>query len=261
MRANLISGSLYYNNWGFYSLQGDVILSDFLFSDSAHTLCPNLHSLSTNYWNAQLQPLQTVYLNPTELWLCQHFSFHWLSICIAEKQQMYDPRNPKSLAAWPQWPVDWLPSLILGAGMTEKHQLYDPRSRSCLAGWPQGPVDWLPSSCSARFSALSCLATFIHFQYLFCLARSLLTWDGGFFFNFGCPDFSSEESLIFLSVCLLEAQVEDLFFLRFCFLFGSFSLEETSFLSWWEAVCRPDALFFNGVDSSFLAGNLVTRVK
>ena len=157
MRANLISGRLCYNNWSFYSLHSDLILSDFLFSYSAHTLCLNLHSLSTNYWYAQLQPLQTVYLNPNELGLCQQFLFHWLNACITEKQQMYDPRHRKFQEGWPQWHVDWLRSLFLAAGMTAKHQMYDPRSRSCLAGWPQGPVDWLPSlflaACSAQWGS------------------------------------------------------------------------------------------------------------
>ena len=102
------------------------------------------------------------------------------------------------------------------------------------------------------------------FQYSFRLARSLATKAGGFFYN--CPAFTLEESWIFLSECCLadldpEGRVDDLFFLRFRFLLSSFSRGETSFLSWWEAVCRPEELFFNGVDSAFLAGNLVTRVK
>ena len=68
-RASLISGSLCYRSWCFYSLYSDVKLSNFLFSNSLFTQFRNRHIYLLKYYNAQLQPLQTVYSNPIELGL------------------------------------------------------------------------------------------------------------------------------------------------------------------------------------------------
>ena len=166
--------------------------------------------------------------------------------------------------------------------------MYDPSSWSSLTltDWPRGTVDWLPSV------LLLCLGSRIRFQNPLCLARSLATWTGDFFFGFGCAsctleecsllslcwlapraeDFffgfccanrTLEESLSFLSFCWLAdlEACEDLFLLRFRLLFGSLSSEENSLLSWWVAVPRAEAQFFNGVYSPFLAGNLVMSEK
>ena len=122
-RANLISGSLCYSSWSFYRLYSGVTMSNFLFSNSVYTQFPNCHIYPLKYYNAQLQPLQTVYLNPIELGLwkvCWQRHCQWLNIWKTEKHQMYNPsrRSSLSLTGWPQKIVDWLQSLFLAAGMT-----------------------------------------------------------------------------------------------------------------------------------------------
>ena len=75
-----------------------------------------------------------------------------------------------------------------------------------LSGWLTtgtcglATVSFLQLVVLSKFISSSCLATSMCFQYFFRLAWSLATWAGGFFFIFGCPAFTLEESWTFLTL-------------------------------------------------------------